>query len=160
MLRRCFFRLAPQPSASVRGAAHEGPANGISIEVDDRGPRDGEPLLLVMGLGMQLIGWPDELVDLLVDRGFRVIRIDNRDAGLSDGFDDRGVPNMASLMLRHALHLPMHVPYRLADMAADAVGVVDALGLDSVHVCGASMGGMISQHLRGAIIRSGSGAWC
>ena len=122
-------------------------ANGIAIEVDDRGPPDGEPLLLVMGLGMQLVAWPDELVALLVARGFRVIRFDNRDAGLSTGFDRLGVPNLAIAGIRFALHLPVRSPYRLADMAADTLGVMDALGLASAHVCGASMGGMIAQHV-------------
>ncbi|MEO5696653.1 MAG: alpha/beta fold hydrolase [Burkholderiaceae bacterium] len=122
-------------------------ASGIAIEVDDQGPRDAAPLLLIMGLGMQLIDWPDALVRLLVDRGFRVIRIDNRDAGLSHGHDDLGVPNMAALTLRYVLRLPLKVPYRIADMAGDALGVIDALGLQTVHVCGASMGGMIAQHL-------------
>lgn len=122
-------------------------ANGIGIEVDDQGPPDGEPLLLIMGLGMQLIGWPDELVQLLVARGFRVIRFDNRDTGLSDGFDHAGVPNLAWTAIRHAMHLPVSSPYTLADMAADAIGVLDALGLARAHVCGASMGGMIAQHL-------------
>ncbi len=122
-------------------------ANGIGIEVDDRGPAGGEPLLLVMGLGMQLTAWPDELVDDLVRRGFRVIRIDNRDAGLSDGFDQLGVPNLAWAGIRWSLHLPVHAPYAVADMAADTLGVIEALGLPAVHVCGASMGGMIAQHL-------------
>ncbi len=122
-------------------------ANGIGIEVDDQGPPSGEPLLLIMGLGMQLIGWPQELVQMLVSRGFRVIRLDNRDAGLSQGFDHLGVPNMAAAALRHTLHLPVKSPYGVADMAADALGVLDALGIASAHVCGASMGGMISQHL-------------
>ncbi len=122
-------------------------SNGIGIEVDDRGPAGGEPLLLVMGLGMQLIAWPEELVDDLVRRGFRVIRIDNRDAGLSEGFDQLGVPNLAWAGIRWSLHLPVQAPYSVADMAADTLGVIDALGLPSVHLCGASMGGMISQHL-------------
>jgi pimeloyl-ACP methyl ester carboxylesterase len=108
---------------------------------------DGEPLLLIMGLGMQLIGWPDELVQLLVSRGFRVVRMDNRDAGLSQGFDHLGVPSMARVMLRHVLHLPVPTPYGLADMAGDALGVLDALGIARAHVCGASLGGMIAQHL-------------
>ncbi|MFO0627379.1 MAG: alpha/beta hydrolase [Polyangiales bacterium] len=122
-------------------------SNGIGIEVDDRGPAGGEPLLLVMGLGMQLIAWPEELVDDLVRRGFRVIRIDNRDAGLSEGFDHLGVPNLAWAGIRWSLHLPVQAPYSVADMAADTLGVIDALGLPAVHLCGASMGGMISQHL-------------
>ncbi len=122
-------------------------ANGIGIEVDDQGPPDGPPLLLIMGLGMQLTGWPDELVRLLVAQGFRVLRMDNRDAGLSQGFDDAGVPNLAMAGIRYALHLQVSSPYRLQDMAADARGVLDALGIHQAHVCGASMGGMIAQHL-------------
>lgn len=122
-------------------------ANGIGIEVDDQGPAGAEPLLLIMGLGMQLIGWPDELVQMLVARGFRVIRLDNRDAGLSQGFDHLGVPNLALAALQHTLHIGVRAPYRVADMAADALGVLDALGVQRAHVCGASMGGMIAQHL-------------
>lgn len=122
-------------------------ARGTAIEVDDQGPPSGEPLLLVMGLGMQLIGWPDELVQLLVARGFRVIRFDNRDAGLSQGFDALGVPALPWIGIRFALHLKVHAPYSLADMANDTLGVLDALGLERAHVCGASMGGMIAQHL-------------
>lgn len=122
-------------------------ANGLQIEIDDRGPPGGEPLLLIMGLGMQLVAWPDEFVDALVARGFRVIRLDNRDAGLSQGFDHLGVPNLAVAALRYLLRLPVRAPYGLADMAADAVGVLDALGIAQAHVCGASMGGMIAQHV-------------
>lgn len=122
-------------------------ANGVQIEVDVQGPEQGDPLLLIMGLGMQLIGWPDELVELLVQRGFRVIRHDNRDVGLSQGFDRLGVPNVAIAALRHRLRLRVNAPYRIADMAADALGVLDALGIERAHVCGASMGGMIAQHL-------------
>ena len=122
-------------------------ANGIGIEVDDQGPAGADPLLLIMGLGMQLIGWPDELVQMLVARGFRVIRLDNRDAGLSQGFDHLGVPNLALAALQHTLHIGVRAPYRVADMAADALGVLDVLGVQRAHVCGASMGGMIAQHL-------------
>ena len=122
-------------------------ANGITIEVDDQGPANAEPLLLIMGLGMQLIGWPDELVQLLISRGFRVIRLDNRDAGLSQSFDHLGVPNLAWAAMKHAVRLPVQSPYAIADMAADTLGVLDALGLKNAHVCGASMGGMIAQHL-------------
>ena len=122
-------------------------ANGIGIEVDDQGPANAEPLLLIMGLGMQLIGWPDDFVQLLVSRGFRVIRMDNRDAGLSQSFDHLGMPNLARGALRHALHLPVRSAYGLHDMAADAVGVLDALNVQHAHVCGASLGGMVSQHV-------------
>jgi pimeloyl-ACP methyl ester carboxylesterase len=122
-------------------------ANGLNIEVDDQGPRDAPAVLLVMGLGMQLIGWPDELVELLLAQGFRVVRFDNRDAGLSDGFDHAGVPSIPLNALRHFLRLPIRSPYALKDMAADAVGVLDALGIVRAHVVGASLGGMIAQHM-------------
>ena len=122
-------------------------ANGLQIEVDDRGPRNATPVLLVMGLGMQLTGWPEELVDELVRRGLRVIRFDNRDAGLSDGFDHLGVPSIGLAALRHMVRLPVRSPYAVSDMAADAVGVLDALGVQRAHVVGASLGGMIAQHV-------------
>ena len=122
-------------------------ANGLQIEVDVQGPPDGRPLLLIMGLGMQLIAWPQELVDGLVARGCRVIRFDNRGAGLSQGLDALGVPNLAVAALRYMLRLQVRAPYTIADMAADAMGVLDALGIQRAHVCGASMGGMIAQHL-------------
>jgi len=125
-------------------------ARGVAIEVDDQGPPGGEPLLMIMGLGMQLIAWPDALVRGLISRGFRVIRIDNRDVGLSQGFDAAGVPNLLWAAMRHAVHLPVASPYLLSDMAGDALGVLDALNLQRVHVCGASMGGMIAQHLASA----------
>jgi pimeloyl-ACP methyl ester carboxylesterase len=125
-------------------------ANGIAIEVDDQGPVNAEPLLLVMGLGMQLTAWPPELVQMLVSRGFRVIRLDNRDAGLSQGFDHLGMPSLALAGMRYSVHLPVRAPYGVADMAADTLGVIDALGLQRVHLCGASMGGMIAQHLAAA----------
>jgi pimeloyl-ACP methyl ester carboxylesterase len=122
-------------------------ANGLGIEVDDQGPANGEPLLLIMGLGMQLIAWPQELVQLLITRGFRVLRMDNRDAGLSAGFDHLGPPRVAAAALRYTLHLPVAAPYTLGDMARDAVGVLDALGIQRAHICGASLGGMVAQHL-------------
>lgn len=122
-------------------------ANGVRIEVDIRGPDSGEPLLMIMGLGMQYIAWPEGLVDELVGHGFRVIRFDNRDIGLSQPFDELGVPSVPLAALLHTLHLPVKAPYQLADLARDAVGVLDALGIDKAHVCGASMGGMIAQHL-------------
>lgn len=122
-------------------------ANGLSIEVDDQGPKDGPVVLLLMGLGMQLISWPQALVHGLAESGYRVVRLDNRDSGLSQGFDHAGVPAMAWAGLQHMLHMPVHSPYSLPDMARDALGVLDALGIAQAHVCGASMGGMIAQHL-------------
>ena len=122
-------------------------ANGLQIEVEDHGSPGGEPLLLIMGLGMQLVAWHEDLVQLFVARGFRVIRFDNRDIGLSQGFDALGMPNIPVAALKQLVGLPVTAPYTLADMADDAAGVLDALGLASAHICGASMGGMIAQHL-------------
>ena len=122
-------------------------ANGIAIELEDHGPPTGEPLLLIMGLGMQLSGWHEDFVARLVERGFRVIRYDNRDAGLSQQFDRYGTPNIAVASVRHLLGLRVRSPYTLREMAADAVGILDALGIRAAHVCGASMGGMIAQHM-------------
>jgi pimeloyl-ACP methyl ester carboxylesterase len=122
-------------------------ANGLRIAVDDQGPRTAPVVLLIMGLGMQFIAWPQLLVQGLLDRGFRVVRFDNRDIGLSQGFDHAGVPSLALAGLRYALRLPVHSPYGLADMAQDTLGVLDALDVARAHVCGASMGGMIAQHL-------------
>ena len=120
-------------------------ANGLAIEIDDQGPATGPAIVLIMGLGMQLVAWPEPFVQMLVARGFRVIRMDNRDIGLSQGFDSLGVPSLAWASMRHAFHLPVHSPYSLDDMAADTLGVMDALGIDAAHIVGASMGGMIAQ---------------
>lgn len=125
-------------------------ANGISLEVDDQGPPGGPAVLLVMGLGMQLTGWPDELVADLVRRGLRVVRFDNRDIGLSQHFDDAGGAHVGLSAMRYLLHLQPRTAYTLRDMAADALGVLDALGIRQAHVWGASMGGMIAQHLAAA----------
>jgi pimeloyl-ACP methyl ester carboxylesterase len=122
-------------------------ANGIAIEVDDAGSPNDPAVLLIMGLGMQLTAWPEPLVDDLVRRGRRVIRLDNRDAGLTQHFDSHGKPNVAWAVVCHALGLPIRAPYRIADMAQDAVAVLDALGIAQAHVVGASMGGMIAQHI-------------
>ena len=122
-------------------------ANGISIEVEDHGSPQGEPLVLIMGLGMQLVAWHDDFVARLVTRGFRVLRFDNRDIGLSQGMDAAGVPRLGLEAMKYALHLPVTSAYSLADMARDTVGVLDAFGIASAHVCGASMGGMIAQQL-------------
>ncbi|WP_077036833.1 alpha/beta fold hydrolase [Pelomonas sp. KK5] len=122
-------------------------ANGITLEVEDHGPVDGEPLLLIMGLGMQLTAWPLGFVEQLVRAGFRVIRFDNRDMGLSQRFDELPKPSVGMAAFQHLLRLPVPSVYTLADMARDAVGLLDALGIAQAHVCGASMGGMIAQHL-------------
>ncbi len=128
-------------------------ANEIDIEVEDSGAgldAQGRPrpvVLLIMGLGMQLVAWPPALVQALLDGGYRVIRFDNRDAGLSQKFDALGTPKMLWTSLKYRLGWRIKPPYRLQDMAADALGVLDALHIDQAHVVGVSMGGMISQRL-------------
>jgi pimeloyl-ACP methyl ester carboxylesterase len=117
-------------------------ANGIELEYDIHGDDDAPPLLLIMGLSAQMTMWREEFVAELVDRGFRVIRFDNRDIGLSTFFDDAGVPDMASALTTG--QLPPAV-YSLDDMADDAAGLLDALGIEAAHIVGASMGGMIAQ---------------
>jgi pimeloyl-ACP methyl ester carboxylesterase len=125
-------------------------SGGISIHYEDSALAHPDhasraAILLIHGLGMQLIAWPDNLVDRLIQRGFRVIRMDNRDIGLSSFLDDRPTP-ILRVTLCSVVGLPVgHVPYTLADMANDAVAVLDACGVDRAHVVGASMGGMIGQ---------------
>ncbi|WP_068829865.1 alpha/beta fold hydrolase [Pseudomonas sp. BMS12] len=104
-------------------------------------------LLLVMGLGGQLIHWPDEVVASLCQQGFRVIRFDNRDVGLSVWRDEAPTVSLTYELLRYRLGLAVEAPYGLRDMARDALGLMDALGIQRFHVLGASMGGMIAQHL-------------
>ncbi|OJU15450.1 MULTISPECIES: alpha/beta hydrolase [unclassified Sphingomonas] len=120
-------------------------ANGIEIEYDEFGAKDAPAVLMIMGLGAQLVRWPMALVDALVARGYRVIRYDNRDVGLSTKCDSAGTPNFALMAVSHILRRPIRAPYTLTDMAADAAGLLDALGIERAHVVGASMGGMIAQ---------------
>lgn len=122
-------------------------ANGIQVEVEVSGDAGAPAVLLIMGLGMQLIAWPPAFVQALEDAGFRVVRFDNRDIGLSQHFDELGTPNLLWTSLKHRLGLPIQAPYTLHDMAADALGVLDALGIGRVHVVGVSMGGMIAQRV-------------
>ena len=122
-------------------------ANGIDITYEDKGPRDAPVILLVMGLGGQLTLWPDEFVDALNAHGFRTIRYDNRDVGLSTRFEAAGVPNLKWMFVKAALRLPVRPAYTLADMAADGIALLDHLGVVQAHIVGASMGGMISQHI-------------
>ncbi len=122
-------------------------ANGITLEYDAHGDPAAPPVLLVMGLGAQMTLWPRELVDALVERGFRVIRYDNRDIGLSHKFEGAKAPGMLKLLLLSRFGFKPSVPYTLADMADDGIGLLDALGIDKAHVVGASMGGMIAQHM-------------
>lgn len=122
-------------------------ANGITIEYETHGDPANPPLLLIMGLGAQLTLWPIELVEALVARGFYVIRHDNRDIGLSEKFGHGGVPNFRRVALMRLFGLRARLPYRLTDMADDAAGLLDALGINQAHIVGGSMGGMIAQLL-------------
>lgn len=125
------------------------PNTGIELFYEDNLPHAGAPdapvILLVMGLGAQLTLWPDELVAALVGEGFRVIRYDNRDIGLSQKFDGARAPSPAIQVLRKKIGFPARVPYKLKDMADDGIGLLSGLGIDKAHVVGASMGGMIVQ---------------
>ena len=121
-------------------------ANDLQIEAESFGDPAHPAVLLVMGLGMQLIAWPDPFVQALVDAGFRVVRFDNRDIGLSQTIQAPPV-SVPRAALRYLLHLPVRAPYGVHDMAQDALGVLDAFGIGRAHVVGASMGGMIVQNL-------------
>ncbi|GGE75991.1 alpha/beta fold hydrolase [Massilia psychrophila] len=122
-------------------------SNGISIAYETAGDPKAMPVLLVMGLGMQLTAWPADFVDGLVDLDYYVIRFDNRDSGLSTKFKQAGTPSLPLVFLKSRLHLPVRSAYRLDDMADDALGVLNTLGVAKAHVAGLSMGGMIAQIL-------------
>ncbi len=116
-------------------------ANGITLEFESFGPSTAPAVLLVMGLGGQMTRWHGELCELLVARGYRVIRFDNRDCGLSTHFGEQPVPDLRALQRGE----PIAVPYTLDDMAADGIGLLDALAIGRAHLVGASMGGAIVQ---------------
>jgi pimeloyl-ACP methyl ester carboxylesterase len=120
-------------------------ANGLELEYDSFGV--GAPIVLIMGIGTQMIFWDAAFCEGLAARGFRVIRFDNRDIGLSTWLTSAGTPDIRGLIGRAALGLPVTAPYTLSDMAADVVGLLDALALERAHIVGMSMGGMIAQHL-------------
>lgn len=122
--------------------------SGLRIEYEQQGAPDAPVILLVMGLGMQLIAWPPAFVDALVERGWRVLRFDNRDAGLSSRVPGHGPRrDLRAAMVRAMLRMKVNPPYTLDDMARDAIGLLDALGIARAHVVGVSMGGMIGQVL-------------
>lgn len=125
------------------------PANigTVEIEFEEMGRRGDPTILLVMGFTAQMIGWPDSFCRLLVERGFHLVRFDNRDCGLSTKLDGVGVDVDAVMAAAFADQPPPPVPYTLSDMALDAVGLLDHLEIDRAHVVGASMGGMIAQHI-------------
>ena len=124
-------------------------ANNINIEVQDSAP-DAPHLpvvLLIMGLGMQLIAWPPGMVRALMTAGYRIVRFDNRDSGLSEKFDALGRPNVVWQGMKYGLGLNIKPPYSLHDMARDTLGVLDALQIDKAHMVGVSMGAMVAQRV-------------
>ena len=122
-------------------------ANGIEIEYDCFGNNDAEAVLLISGLGTQMTRWSETFCQILAELGYRVIRFDNRDAGLSTHFDSASMPDLAAIADAVSRGETPNVPYTLFDMAKDAVGLLDALKIKRAHVVGRSMGGMIAQHM-------------
>lgn len=120
-------------------------ANGIQIEYDTFGESLSPPLLLIMGLGAQMIHWPEEFCNMLASQGLHVIRFDNRDVGLSSKCDEASVSDLTEIFTDPQRGAEMNIPYTLDDMADDAVGLLDALVIEKAHVLGVSMGGMIAQ---------------
>lgn len=123
--------------------AHNG---DVELFYEQLGDPDGTPLLLIMGLGSQLVSWDDDLCASFTDRGYSVVRYDNRDVGKSSWLDDRPV-DLETQVAKFLSGEPLDVPYGIEDMADDAAAVLDALGWQTAHVMGASMGGMIAQSL-------------
>ncbi|HWT71994.1 MAG TPA: alpha/beta hydrolase [Oxalicibacterium sp.] len=123
--------------------------NDITIEYETQGNPGGEPVLLIMGLGMQLVSWPESFCEGLLKQGFYLIRFDNRDSGLSTKLAHLGKPNTTLAVLKLMLRMRLKAGYTLEDMAADAVGLLDALHIRKAHIVGVSMGGMIAQIVAG-----------
>ena len=121
------------------------PANEVTIAYDTFGPENGAPLLLIMGLGSQMVLWDEDFCHLLASKGYRVIRFDNRDIGLSTTFNHLGVPDPLTVTETLMRGDVPWLPYTLVDMARDAVALIEALGYNSAHIVGESMGGMIGQ---------------
>lgn len=119
--------------------------NDIEIEYDTFGGPSSKPLLLIMGLGAQMINWDEKFCERLVERGFYVIRFDNRDVGLSTKFEEAGEPDLMKLFISAQSGEKIEATYTLEDMADDAIGLLDTINIDKAHICGVSMGGMIAQ---------------
>ena len=119
--------------------------NGVKIFYVDYGPSKNEPILLVQGLGGQLTFWPQELITILQENGFRPIVYDNRDVGLSENFKEYGRPNFVWNYTKFYLGLPLKSAYTLADMASDGIAILDDLNIEKTHLLAQSMGGMITQ---------------
>jgi pimeloyl-ACP methyl ester carboxylesterase len=140
-----------QGTAKVNVSAHQPPqiarANGIDLCYEIFGDARAEPMLLIMGLGAQMIHWDDDFCRQLAARGFRVIRFDNRDIGKSSHLSGGKRLTPIELLKLRFLKIPVAAPYRLRDMAEDVTGLMDVLGIKSAHLVGASMGGMIAQEI-------------
>ena len=119
--------------------------NGIKIVYDSFGLPSASPLLLIAGLGDQMISWPERFCEQLATQGYWVIRFDNRDAGLSTKFEQADAPSLLALVWAYVRGKAIQVPYTLEDMAKDSAGLLEALGVESAHVVGGSLGGMIAQ---------------
>lgn len=124
-------------------------SNGIELFYESRGPETGETIVFVMGLSAQMVFWPEPLLDSLVERGYRVVRFDNRDVGKSSRIRRRLKHGPLTAIMRSYVGLSVDAPYTLHDMVDDTVGLLDALAIERAHVVGASMGGMISQLMAG-----------
>ncbi len=120
-------------------------ANGLSFEYESFGNVTDPAIMLIMGFSAQMTMWPVELCESLASRGYRVIRFDNRDIGFSQKLDGAPPVNVMEAFMKAASGQPIDTPYKLNDMAADAAGILDALGIAKAHIVGASMGGMIAQ---------------
>ena len=121
--------------------------NGVRLEVEDTGEKDRVAVLLIPGMAMQLIVWPEAMVHQLHQAGYRVIRLDNRDIGLSQDMAHLPAPNLLWFMLQQKLGFQPQAPYSIQDMANDALGVLDHLQINQAHLVGVSMGGMIGQRI-------------
>jgi pimeloyl-ACP methyl ester carboxylesterase len=125
--------------------------NGITLHYESIGRETDPAIVLIMGLSVQMIMWHDDFCKMLADKGFRVIRFDNRDVGLSTQLNHLGKPNIALEYIKFMMQIKLHSPYSLDDMAADTAGLIAGLGIARAHVVGASMGGMIAQNLAASV---------
>ncbi|HCB39595.1 MAG TPA: alpha/beta hydrolase [Gammaproteobacteria bacterium] len=139
--------MSTQSKFNTHHPIKRGDANvhGITLHYQEEGYSGDPAMILIMGLGSQLTLWPQQLVDNLVNEGFRVIRFDNRDIGLSSVVNNGVQADLPNAMLRSRLRLPITSNYTLYDMVSDTAGLLDALGIEQAHIVGASMGGMIAQ---------------
>src|SRR5262245_38002341 len=138
-------RMSDPATPKIEEKTGQVQANGITIAYESFGPTDRETVLLIMGNGAQLTAWPIELCEELVKRGYRVVIYDNRDVGLSTKFTEAAAPDAKAVVEARMAGKPSPLPYTLDDMAKDAVGLLDALGVKKAHIVGVSMGGMIAQ---------------